>query len=206
MTLRRKRPAAIECCGTEVSAGVACNGCGQVPGRSRAASPANSKAPARPADPGVALRPAFPKPTREPRERKRLRPRNVERHAARLASDFGPLAEAVRKLPCCVDECRGRAEPAHVRSRGSRHGAWIIVDGREVGNIVPMCRGHHTGAPGMPSRCVQHKAGTRAFERDNPIKIRLPTRREFTSTLAEIAAAIGEWFKAGQPGGDGTPY
>lgn len=203
MTLRRKRPAAIECCGAEVAAGVCCPGCGKVAGR-RAATPRVSARVAVDAPPPSAL--AFPKPVRQPRERKRLRARNVERHAARLASDFGPLADAVRKLPCCVDECRGRAEPAHVKSRGGRHGAWIVVDGREVGNIVPMCRSHHTGGPGMPSRCVQHKAGTRAFERDMPIKIRLPTRREFASTLAEIAEAVGEWFKAGQPGGDGTPY
>lgn len=100
-----------------------------------------------------------------------------------------------------------------MRSRGSRHGAWIEVDGVEVGNIVPLCRSHHTGGPDMPSRCVQHKAGTRAFERDNPIMIRLPAwlgrvgpRREFVSSLAEIAAAIGEWYKAGCPGGDDTPY
>lgn len=217
MSLRHRRPAVFECCDGEVAAGVACSGCGKVAGRTQARAvtppPVASKLPVREASTAALVGElALPKPRREvraprsPRQRKPLRPRNAERHSRRLASDFGPLADAVRRLPCCVEGCRGRAEPAHVRSRGSRHGAWIVVDGVEVGNIVPLCRSHHTGGPGMPSRCVQHKAGTRAFERDNPIMFRLPTRRGFASSLAEIAAAIGEWYKAGCPGGDGTPY
>ena len=133
---------------------------------------------------------------------KRIRPRNAARHAASLAEDFGPLADAVRRLPCCVQGGPVRpVDPAHVVGKARGH-AWLMVDGREVGNIAPLCRGHHTGAPGGPRR-PQHQVGIPDFERENVLELRLPRLPpRVYPKLADIAAAVGEWVKNGADGAD----
>lgn len=147
---------------------------------------------------GAAKRPAK-KPVR-------LRPRNDARRAKAHAEDFGPLADHVRRLPCCVWGCRqGPVDPAHVRAKRNAH-AWVWIDGEQVGNIAPLCRGHHTGAPGGPRR-PQHQIGVAAFERENTLAVCLPGASPLVlPTLAEVAAAVGRWVLAGAPGAeDGVP-
>lgn len=142
---------------------------------------------------------AVPKPPRIHREPKPMRRQNRKRAAARRVEDFGDLASFVRTLPCCVRGCESRdIDPAHVRARRNAH-AWLEVDGMQVGNIAPLCRGHHTGAPGGPRR-PQHQIGVRAFEQENAIELRLPGRQPLNfQTLAEVAAAIGEAFNNATP-------
>ena len=128
-----------------------------------------------------------------------IRARNPKRARAAQGEDFGPLADAVRGLPCCVAGCRrSPADPAHVRSRGAGGSAWIEVDGQRVGNIVPLCRAHHTGGPGVTR--PQHQVGPVTFEAENRLELRLPGIAQIpASTLAEIAARVGEWFINGPP-------
>lgn len=72
-----------------------------------------------------------------------LRRRNPERHAAALERQFGDLAAYVRDLECLVCGAWG-VDPAHVRTRGAGHGAWIeLPDGTVVGNVSRLCREHH---------------------------------------------------------------
>lgn len=130
------------------------------------------------------------------RRGKALRPQNPARRAARHERDFGELAEVVRTLPCCVAGCRRSAEPAHVVSRGAGGHAWHVVEGVEVGNLAPLCRAHHTGGPGVTR--PQHAIGLSQFERENDLVVRLPGRLASpATTLAEVAAEIGRWVKAG---------
>jgi len=145
--------------------------------------------------PPLSLLVAVPKPPRIHRDPKPMRRQNRKRTEKRRAEDFGDLAAFVRTLPCCVCGCdSGDIDPAHVRAKRNAH-AWLEVDGVLVGNIAPLCRGHHTGAPGGPRR-PQHQIGVRAFEQENALELRLPGRQPLTfQTLAEVAAAIGEWVK-----------
>lgn len=138
-------------------------------------------------------------PGKPPARTGQIRRRNPERAAAARAEDFGPLADAVRGLPCCVAGCRrSPADPAHVRSRGAGGSAWIEVDGQHVGNIAPLCRAHHTGGPGVTR--PQHQVGPVTFEAENRLELRLPGIAPIpASTLAEIAARVGEWFINGPP-------
>lgn len=142
--------------------------------------------------PTPALLPAFPKPARIHRDAKPMRRQNRKRAAKRRVEDFGDLAAFVRTLPCCVRGCKASdIDPAHVRARRNAH-AWLEVDGELVGNIAPICRGHHTGAPGGPRR-PQHQIGVRAFEQENALELRLPGQQPLIfQTLAEVAAAIGD--------------
>lgn len=143
--------------------------------------------------PPLSILTPVPKPVRVHRTPKPLRRQNRKRAAKRRAEDFGDLAAFVRALPCCVRGCESRdTDPAHVRAKRNAH-AWLEVDGARVGNIAPICRGHHTGAPGGPRR-PQHQIGVRAFEQENALELRLPGPLAF-QTLAEVAAAIGEVFK-----------
>jgi hypothetical protein len=121
--------------------------------------------------------------------------------AKRHAEDFGPLADAVRRLTCAVVGCdRSPVDPAHVLGRAAGGGAWIVVGGRVVGNIAPLCRGHHTGMPGFRREHIQHQ-GTRTFERSVGLAVKLPgTEPRKVDRLAEVAEAVGEWFKAGAAG------
>lgn len=145
---------------------------------------------------------AVPKPEHVVKDRKRLRPANGPRRRRALAKDFGELAVFVRKLPCCVQGCRRSrlSDPAHVINKAIGH-AWleVIVDGEmiKVGNIAPLCSGHHTGAPDGPKR-PQHTIGIAAFERENTLELRLPglPTRPY-ATLAEVAAAVGCLFLEG---------
>ena len=56
-----------------------------------------------------------------------------------------PYRAWIRTQPCII--CGRDAEPCHVRSRGA--------GGTDLGNIVPMCRIHHT---------EQHKIGIKTFQ------------------------------------------
>lgn len=203
--LHRRRQAPPECCGATVAPGTACPGCGRVPGRSRSTPTAFSAPGSSPptsvtwasSEPPVLV--AAPKPAkRPPRPRRKLRA-NPQRQAENRAADFGPLADAVRPLRCCVVGCdRTPVDPAHVVSRGAGGGAWIAVGGRVVGNLAPVCRGHHTGAPGFAREVIQHQAGLRAWQRTVKLAIKLPGQGERpVERLAEVAEAVGEWFKAG---------
>ena len=55
---------------------------------------------------------------------------------------FGPLADFCRTQPCIVGMCFGRTEPHHVRSRGA--GGDDIRGKGGHGNVVPLCRTHHS--------------------------------------------------------------
>ena len=115
--------------------------------------------------------------------RTRINPINRDRRNARRECDFGDLAEHVRTLPCLV--CgRSPVDPAHVRSRGAGGHAWIegsldvhgVPFPIRVGNIVPLCRAHHT---------EQHASGIRTFERAHRLD------------LAAEAERIGREFAGG---------
>lgn len=203
MTLRRKRRPPPVCCGAEVAAGVSCPGCGAVAGRQKA--PAKNSKVRQP----LRRKSAKPRPARAPRPRKSLRASNPERRAKRYADDFGPLAAAVRQLRCAVVGCdRTPVDPAHVVSRAAGGGAWVWASSlyREVGNLAPLCRGHHTGAPGFPREHTQHQAGLRAFQQAVGLAVKLPGEPERpVARLAEVAEAIGDWFKRGAPGIEGAP-
>lgn len=140
---------------------------------------------------------AVPKPTRTERARRKLRPVNGPRRRRALARDFGDLAVFVRTLPCCVAGCGRDSVPAHVVGRSRGH-AWLEVDGAKVGNIAPLCCGHHTGAPGFTR--PQHTVGIPTFERENRLELRLPdwVPRSY-ATLAEVAAAVGRTLLEGAP-------
>lgn len=84
--------------------------------------------------------------------------RNRKRVAMRKERDFGTYADWIRLLPCAVPgEPRhwGRwsakhqmavCDAAHVRSRGA--------GGRSLGNLIPLCTGHHL---------EQHRIGVESF-------------------------------------------
>lgn len=146
---------------------------------------------------------AVPKPGRTFKDPKPMPRVNSRRRRAAQAEDFGELAVFVRRLPCCVRGCTaGPTDPAHVIGKARGH-AWleVIVAGEtiRVGNIAPLCRGHHTGAPGGPTR-PQHTVGIPTFERENRLELRLPgwAPRAYM-TLAEVAAAVGRVLLEGAP-------
>lgn len=115
----------------------------------------------------------------------------------KLIEDFGPLAMAVRQLPCAVAGCERGApsDPAHVRSRQAGYGAWLIRNGHSVGNLAPLCRGHHTGGPGIPREHTHHQ-GVRTFDQSVVLEVRLPELPpQRVDRLAEVAEIVGEWFK-----------
>lgn len=122
---------------------------------------------------------------------------------AKLEQDFGALAAHVRRLPCIVEGCgRDQIDPAHVRSRGAGGHAWLTIEGAQVGNIVPLCRCHHTGGGGVTR--PQHTVGVKAFEREQQLVVNLPGQPpRKVETLAHAAAIIGWWVKAGAPEGAG---
>jgi hypothetical protein len=126
-------------------------------------------------------------------KRSRLKRRNPVRAQEARAEDFGELAEFVRGLPCAVAGCkRTPSEPAHVVSRGAGGHAWVMLDGKPVGNIAPLCRAHHTGGPGVTR--PQHTIGLRAFDAENIFHLRLPGHAvRVYGNLAAVAAAVGEW-------------
>lgn len=139
---------------------------------------------------------AVPKPTRTERARRKLRPVNGPRRRRAIAEDFGDLAAIVRTLPCCVVGCeQGPSDPAHVRSRGAGHHAWLVIDERKVGNLAPLCRAHHD---------EQGRRGIRTFEASHKFTVRwrwacaavtwIPA-----ASLAEAAAAIGRMFEGRDP-------
>lgn len=136
---------------------------------------------------------AVPKPARAIRARKPLRRVNARRRRAALAEDFGDLADVVRTLPCCVAGCaRGPSDPAHVRSRGAGHHAWITIDGVTVGNLAPLCRTHHD---------EQGRRGVKPFEAAHKLIVRWPAigLSVVAADLAEVAAIVGH--RVGASGG-----
>ena len=123
-----------------------------------------------------------------------------------MATIFGPLAAAVRQLRCAVVGCNGKPDPAHVKSRGAGGGAWIAVAGEVVGNLAPLCRGHHTGGPGIPREQTQELAGVRVFEQSVALAVKLPGQAAVAvDRLAEVARLVGEWFRQGAPGIEAAP-
>jgi hypothetical protein len=189
---RRRAAEALVCCGLPAARGVCCPLCGKVARAAKLGKTAQAPTSPPPATAG----PAFPKPTRAPTARKHLRPRNPGRARAAVVEDFGPLGAFVRGLPCCVDTCqRGSCDPAHVRSRGAGHHAWLEIDGVRRGNITPLCRAHHDR---------QGRRGIKTFEREHVLVLRpapgcvgVPC-----STLAEAAEVAGDWFEAGVAAGE----
>ena len=108
---------------------------------------------------------------------------NARRRRLALAEDFGDLAVFVRTLPCLVIGCRrGPVDAAHVRSRGAGHHAWIEIDGKRFGNIVPLCRQHHDR---------QGSLGTATFEATYRLGAWLANFHR-VDTLAEAARVIGD--------------
>jgi hypothetical protein len=134
---------------------------------------------------------------------KRARHSHRPTKRASRAKSFGDLAVHARRLPCLVSGCeRGPIDAAHVRSRGAGGQAWLIREGAEVGNIVPLCRCHHTGGGGVLR--PQHNVGVKAFEREHQLVVQLPGQAaQQVDTMAHAAAIIGWWFKAGAPEGAG---
>lgn len=184
--MKRRQAAALTCCGVPASPGVCCPMCGQVASRAQQRKTAQGPTPETPTGPG----PAFPKPRRVVKARANIRARNPERAKRRLEQDFGPLGVFVRKLPCCVHGCRrrGATDPAHVRSRGSGHHAWIEIDGVKVGNLAPLCRHHHD----------ESGRGAVSFDRATDFYL-CPARGcagVVCQTLAEVAVVVGDWFEA----------
>lgn len=141
------------------------------------------------------------RPPRLGRARSRLPASNPERAARTLERDFGELAAAVRRLPCCVRGCARRpSDPAHVVAKRIGH-AWLDVDGEKIGNIAPLCRSHHTGGRGVTR--PQHTIGVPAFDAENRLELLLPhADPRVLPSLAEVAKAVGEWVKAGALGLD----
>lgn len=90
------------------------------------------------------------------RRRTRIRPVNTARRKVRYEAAFGPHAEWVRRLPCCVPTCRQGppSDPAHVRSRAAG-GTWR--------DLVPMCRAHHD---------EQHRTGIETFQARHGVDLR----------------------------------
>jgi hypothetical protein len=80
------------------------------------------------------------------RARKRIRPRNEERHARDWPRQFGSeeRVQAIRRLPCIVPGCRRRSQNCHTFSR--RTATWR--------DIYPGCWKHHR---------EQHQIGVPAF-------------------------------------------
>ena len=80
---------------------------------------------------------------------------NRDRMARRYTQAFGPHAEYIRTLPCAVasEECEGRTEAAHVRSRGA---------GGTAKDLVGLCHFHHR---------QQHDMGVTTFQRTHSIDL-----------------------------------
>lgn len=102
---------------------------------------------------------------------------NRKRREKERARQFGDLAAWVRNRPCEV--CGGWGEPAHVKTRRNA-GAWLeLPDGTRVGNMVSLCRDHHT---------QQHAMGIHTFEARHGID------------MEAIARDYGERFERGEEG------
>lgn len=74
---------------------------------------------------------------------------------------------SVRSLPCCLAwprgnglECLGPVECCHVTSRGA--------GGKDRGNTVPMCHGHHM---------MQHAMGITSFQATFRVDLRMEAER-----------------------------
>lgn len=95
-----------------------------------------------------------------------LRSVNPARRARLNRAAFGPQARLCRKLPCCVCNKRPPSDPAHVVSRGA--------GGRDLGNIVPLCRRHHNeqGARGIKTFQSEHAIDLAAIARELAEKVR----------------------------------
>lgn len=100
-------------------------------------------------------------------KRSRVNPVNLDRRESDRERQFGELAEYVRNRGCAVKGCRRWAEPAHVRTRRNA-GAWVEIDGEQVGNIAPLCHHHHR---------EQHRIGIRSFEARHGLDLEEVARR-----------------------------
>lgn len=69
----------------------------------------------------------------------RMKAFNRARKKKAFARDFGPLANFVREMGCCICEDE-RAQACHVKSRGASGHAWLE---NGDGNLMPLCAEHH---------------------------------------------------------------
>jgi hypothetical protein len=111
-------------------------------------------------------------------KRSPLRRVNPERAAKRREEQFGPEAEVVRWMNCCLPRCRARppSDPHHVRSRGA---------GGTAKDLVPLCHAHHVEV---------HAAGRRTFEEAHGVDLRTVA----ALTAASVAVVLRR--NGGEPG------
>jgi hypothetical protein len=118
------------------------------------------------------------------------RRRHVRTGRRKKDENFGDLNYQVRRLPCCVLDCdREPVEAVYVKPHGSGGHAWVLVEGVEAGNLVPLCEAYSAA---LESQRVAE------FESAHLLVVRLPERpsQAFT-TLTAIARVVGLWVKAG---------
>ena len=73
--------------------------------------------------------------------RGRMKSVNGPRKKKAFARDFGPLADFVREMGCCICDLGAEfTQACHVKSRGASGHAWL-----ENGdaNLIPLCSKHH---------------------------------------------------------------
>lgn len=112
-------------------------------------------------------RPGIQRKTPLKRGTKRLKTRKVSRRFAKLRDEA--FRKWVASRWCFIGEqCWGEGiDACHVKTRGA--------GGADLGNLVPMCRAHHT---------EQHTLGIRSFQRKHGVDMKAEAQR-----LAEFYAA-----------------
>lgn len=132
-----------------------------------------------------------------PLKRSRLKPRNEERAAKRLAECFGEQAALCRRLECCV--CgKVHAEYGRRLMSDDEGSFWLFrkdvsdphhepprsIGGKD-GDTVPLCRAHHD---------ERHSIGRAAFERKHGVDLRAVAKaiREELARAPSCAQDEGE--------------
>jgi len=91
--------------------------------------------------------------TEKKMKRSRLKKRNARRMKKRQEEAFGPKADYIRKLPCCVCGTIAPSDPHHVKSRGA---------GGKARDLVPLCWNCHLRL---------HNMGRLSFELENSVDL-----------------------------------